>query len=98
MFVWVGVFEVLGVEKSVDLLLCPALIEVTFGHFVPQLGDEGYNLVDCGFCFLGFTDFFGDDSVLDDDLAVCEVLWKDKYVCVRSKGDFTVTAVSQKDF
>ena len=66
----VGAFEVLRVEETVDLLLCPVQIEVTFGHFVPLLGDEVYDLVDCSLSFLGFADFIGDDSVLDDDFSI----------------------------
>ncbi len=57
-----------------------------------------YYAVYLGFGFLGFTNFRGDDAVLDDDFSVCEEFREDECVGVGAEGDFACVTVAKEDF
>ena len=96
-FVTFGLGVVLREEESVDGVLRPVLGEVGDGFVVAFFCEVIYDaLYEC-FCFLCFFDFGGDESVLDDYLAIDEVFRQDEYTGVSAKGDFACVTVAEKD-
>lgn len=80
--VTVGFGVVLGEEETVDGILRPVLVEFVDRLVVAFLRDMGDNPVNLRFCFQGITDLGSNNAVLDEDLAVDEVLRQDESVSV----------------
>lgn len=97
-FVAFGLSVVLGKEEPVDGVLGPVLGEVRDGFVVAFFREVRDDSLDECFRVLGFFDFGGYESVLDDDLAIDEELGEDEDTGMCAKGDFAGVAVAEKDF
>lgn len=80
--VTVGFGVVLGEEETVDSVLRPVLVELVDRLVVALLDDMGNDSVNLRFCFQGITDLGSNNAVLNEDLAVDEVLRQDESVGV----------------